>query len=143
LKYLFRARRERDVSRRLRLTWTYDLRYPLPDDAVTQPERPQSLGGQPFFLAHQAEQQVLGADVVVLQQPGFFLSQDYDAAGTVSKPLEPLRPRSLNGRRCSIARIDPARIGAARPSFRTSAPDPVDHDPGGGKHDRRDGQLNL
>jgi hypothetical protein len=36
----------------------------------------------------EAEQDVLGPDVVVVEHPGFFLSQDDDPAGTVGKSLE-------------------------------------------------------
>jgi hypothetical protein len=39
----------------------------------------------------EAEQDVLGPDVVVVQHPGFFLGQDDDTAGAVGEPLEHLR----------------------------------------------------
>src|SRR6185437_567927 len=52
--------------------------------------------------ADQAEQEVLGADVVVIELPGFFLRQHHDPAGPVGKPLEhaPRRPSHPHVRPC-------------------------------------------
>jgi hypothetical protein len=36
----------------------------------------------------QSQKDVFGADVVVVEHPGLFLSQDDDPAGTVSKSFE-------------------------------------------------------
>jgi hypothetical protein len=38
----------------------------------------------------QSEEDVLGPDVVVVEHPGLFLSQDDDPTGTVGEPLEHL-----------------------------------------------------
>ena len=48
----------------------------------------QHLSGDTFALADQTEQDVLGSDVVVIQEPGLFLSQDNDPSGPVGETLE-------------------------------------------------------
>ncbi len=45
-------------------------------------------GGDAFALVDEAEEDVLGADVVVVEQPGLFLGQDHHPAGSVGEPLE-------------------------------------------------------
>ena len=50
--------------------------------------RGQCLGGNAFTLTNQAQQQMLGADVVVLEGPSFFLRQHNHASRTVGKPFE-------------------------------------------------------
>ena len=52
------------------------------------PEALQPTCGDPFTLMDEAEQYVLGADVVVVEEAGLFLSQDDYAAGPVREPLE-------------------------------------------------------
>ena len=52
------------------------------------PKRLEDLDRDPAGLAEEPEQQVLGADVVVLQSPGFLLGKDDDVAGPVSESLE-------------------------------------------------------
>src|SRR5205814_5001923 len=51
-------------------------------------ERLQRPGRDTVALVDEAEQDVLGADVVVLKPAGFFLSQDHNPPGPVGKPLE-------------------------------------------------------
>jgi hypothetical protein len=48
----------------------------------------ERFGGDAFAFAYQAEQQVLGADVVVLKRSGLFLRQNDHTPGTVGKPFE-------------------------------------------------------
>jgi hypothetical protein len=48
----------------------------------------QSLGGDTLALVDQAEQDVLGPDVVVVEHPRFFLRENHHSAGSVGKPLE-------------------------------------------------------
>jgi hypothetical protein len=43
-----------------------------------------------LFLAQQPQQQVLGADVVVVELPGLFLGMDDDPAGPCGEPFEHL-----------------------------------------------------
>jgi hypothetical protein len=38
----------------------------------------------------QTQEEVLGADVVVVEHPGLFLGQDDDSAGSVGEPFEHL-----------------------------------------------------
>ena len=58
------------------------------------PERFQRLRGDAFALVDQAEQNVLGADVIVLEEACFLLGQHHDPSRTVGKPFE---------HRCSLA----------------------------------------
>ena len=51
-------------------------------------KRLQNTGGRAPFFAQQPEQDVLGADVVVAQRPGLFLSQDDHLAGALGKSLK-------------------------------------------------------
>src|SRR5690625_7251786 len=48
----------------------------------------QRLGSYPIALVNEAQQNVLGANVVVIEQPGFFLGEDNHPAGPVGEPLE-------------------------------------------------------
>src|SRR5205823_11825499 len=60
----------------------------------TAPQRLQRPGRHAPTLMDEAKQQVLGADVVVVQHPGFVLSQDHHPLGPVGEPLKhaPSRP---------------------------------------------------
>src|SRR5712664_1679951 len=51
-------------------------------------ERLQGLGGHALALLDEAEQDVLGTDVVVVEHPGLFLSQDRNPPRPVGEPLE-------------------------------------------------------
>ena len=57
-------------------------------------ERLERLGGDALALVDQAEQDVLGPDVVVVEQPRFFLRQDDDSAGPVGESVRTWRPSS-------------------------------------------------
>ena len=48
----------------------------------------EGLGGDALPLVDQIEQQVLGADVVVVEHPGLFLGQHDHPAGTVGEAFE-------------------------------------------------------
>ena len=69
-------------------------------------ERRKDAGRHPFFLAEEAEQQVLGADVVVLERAGFLLRENDNLACALGETLEhvagTLRPR--RARRQGICR---------------------------------------
>ncbi|VEH93125.1 Protein of uncharacterised function (DUF3170) (plasmid) [Tsukamurella tyrosinosolvens] len=88
LQDLLGTGREGDVARRGLL--------PLPDDLLDlaahslqgDAQRFEGLGRHAFTLMDQAQEDVLGADVVVIEHPGFFLRQDDDAASAVGEPLE-------------------------------------------------------
>ena len=71
-----------------------DLLDLLPHRVQADPQRLQRPGRDAVALADQAEQDVLGADVVVIEHPGFFLRQHHNPPRPVGKPLEhaPRRP---------------------------------------------------
>ena len=75
--------------------------------------RGQCLGGNAFTLTNQAQQQMLGADVVVLEGPSFFLRQHNHASRTVGKPFEHACPSTLVSPstlyRFAVTFIPPAR----------------------------------
>src|SRR5258706_15416383 len=52
------------------------------------PEAVGALEREPAGLAEEPEQHVLGADVVVLQSPGFVLGKYHDVPGLASKSLK-------------------------------------------------------
>jgi hypothetical protein len=70
----------------------------LPDDVLDllahrverDAERLERLGRDALTLVDEAEQDVLGADVVVVQHLGLFLGQHDDTTGSVSESLEHL-----------------------------------------------------
>ncbi len=87
-EHLLRARRKRDLS-------GCDL-VALADDASDlrahlfhgDVERLEHTRGEPFLFAQQPEQDVLGADVVVLERAGLVLCEDDDLASPFSEPFE-------------------------------------------------------
>ena len=91
LEHLLGPGRERNVPARRLLALPDDLLDLLAHGVQGDPERLQRLGGDAFTLVDQAEQDVLGPDVVVVQHPGLLLGQDDDTAGAVGEPLEHLR----------------------------------------------------
>ena len=88
LENLLRARGERDVAGRRLLTLADDLLDLAADAFERDAQRLQRLGGYAFTLVNKSQQDVLGADVVVVEHPGFFLSQDDDPAGAVGESLK-------------------------------------------------------
>ena len=56
------------------------------------PRRLERFGGDAFALVDEAEQDVLGADVAVVQQPRFFLGEHHDPPGPVSEAFEHVSP---------------------------------------------------
>ena len=88
LEHLLRARRERDLAGRDLVALADDagdLRAHLLDRDV---ERLEHAGGETLLLAEQAEQDVLGADVVVLERPRLVLREDDDLASPFSEAFE-------------------------------------------------------
>ena len=65
-----------------------DLLDLLPHGVQADAQRLERLGRYTFALMDEAEQDVLGADVVVIEHPGFFLRQDNNPPRSVGKPLE-------------------------------------------------------
>ena len=93
------ARSEGDVPGGFLLALAGDLPDVLADRLQADPQRLKGLGGDAVALADQAEQDVLGADVVVTEHPGLFLSQDRNPPRPVGEPLEHLVAPSPSGRR--------------------------------------------
>ena len=88
LEHLLGSRRERDLPGGDLLARPDD-----PDDLSAHAldrdvQRLEDARSQTLLLAEQAEQDVLGADVVVLERPRFFLSQDDYLAGSLCESLE-------------------------------------------------------
>jgi hypothetical protein len=80
--------RERDVSGRSGLALTDDVLDLLADGLQRDPQGLQGLRGDPLTLVDQPEQDVLRADVVVVEHPRLFLGEDHDPAGPVREPLK-------------------------------------------------------
>ena len=88
LEHLLRARRERDLAGGDLVALAddaRDLRAHLLDRDV---ERLEHARGEPFLLAQQAEQDVLRADVVVLERARLVLGEDDDLSGSFGETLE-------------------------------------------------------
>ncbi len=94
LKYLLGARGEGYVARRRLLPLSDDLLNLLAHRFQADAQRFERLGRDALALVNQSEQDVLGADVVVVQHPGLFLSQHHNSSSPVGKSLEHYR-RSL------------------------------------------------
>jgi hypothetical protein len=60
-------------------------------------ERLERLGGDALTLVDQPQQDVLGADVVVVEQPRLFLRQHHHSSGSVGESLEHPVGFSLSG----------------------------------------------
>ena len=97
LEHLLGARGERDLAGRDLVSLADDagdLGAHLLDRDV---ERLQYAGGEALLLAEQAEQDVLGADVVVLERAGLVLGEDDHLASSLCEPFEH-RPAPLLSR---------------------------------------------
>ena len=132
LQHLLGPRRERDVPARRLLALADDLLDLLADALQGDPEGLQGLRGDALTLVDQAEQDVLGADVVVVEHPGLFLGQDDNPPRSVGEPLEHLLHSPLTGWSGTalpcLGREHPTSVGArAHRSFHCSRgpPSPV------------------
>ena len=65
-----------------------DLLDLLADLLQLDAEALECLAGHAVALVNQAEQNVLGPDVVVVEHPRFFLREHHDASGPVGEPFE-------------------------------------------------------
>ena len=88
LEHLLGAGRERDVSGRGGLALSDDLLDLLADGLERDVHRLEGLRGDALALVDQPEQDVLGADVVVVEHPRFFLREDDDPSRSVGEPFE-------------------------------------------------------
>ena len=94
LQHLLGARGERDVAGRLLLTLADDVLHLLAHGIQRDVEGLQRLRGDTLALVDEAEQDVLGADVVVVEHLRLFLGEDDHPAGPVGKALEHLADSS-------------------------------------------------
>ena len=76
------------MTGRGRLALTDDLDDLAAHGVQGDVHRLQRLGGHPLALVNEAEEEVLGADVVVVQSPRLVLREHDDAAGTVGKAFK-------------------------------------------------------
>ena len=88
LEDLLGAGSERDVPAGGRAALADDLLDLGAHRLQGDPELLEGLGGHPFALVDESEQDVLGADVVVVQQARFFLRQHHNPSGSVCESFE-------------------------------------------------------
>src|SRR5207247_9556884 len=120
LENLLRAWRERNLAARDLIALTDDARHLRPHFLHRDVKGLEHPRRKTLFLAEQSEQDVLGADVVVLERPRLVLREDDDLASPFSETLEHLlsvrRGRSVletpRGQAPPMRCADPA---AARP----------------------------
>ncbi len=94
LQDLLGARCERDVPGRRRATVTDDLLHLGAHGFERDAERLERLGRDALTLVDQTEQDVLGADVVVVEQPRLFLRQHDHSSGSIGETFEHLSTTS-------------------------------------------------
>ena len=88
LEHLLRSRRERDVPGRRRAALADDLFDLVADGLERDAQALERLGGDAFTFVDETEQDVLGADVAVAQQPSFFLGQHHDPPGPIGEAFK-------------------------------------------------------
>jgi hypothetical protein len=88
LEHLLGPRRERDLAGGDLLAGADDADHLRADPLGGDVQRLEDAGRQALLLAEQAEQDVLGADVVVLERARLFLCQDDDLTGSLCESLE-------------------------------------------------------
>src|SRR5690606_3320633 len=88
LKHLLRAGREGNVAGGLLLALADDVLHLLAHGVEGDAETLQRLGGYAFALVNEAGQDVLSADVVVVEHLRLFLGEDDDPTGVVGKSLK-------------------------------------------------------
>ena len=88
LQHLLGARRERNLAGGDLLAGADDAHDLRAHALYGDVERLEHPGGEPLLFAQQAEKDVLGADVVVLESPSLFLRQDDHLAGSLCKSLK-------------------------------------------------------
>ena len=104
LEDLLGARRERDLAGGDLLAGADDA-HDLGADALDgDVEGLEDAGREALLLAEQAEQDVLGADVVVLERPRLFLGEDDDLTGSFCESLEHWLPDLTYSVTCSNQR---------------------------------------
>ena len=126
-KHLLGTRSERDVSGWRLLALADDLLDLGAHSFQRDTQGLQRLGRDALALVNQSQQDVLGADVVVVEHPGFFLSQDDDPAGAVGKSLEHrLYLLSVTWRRGGTASLLITLVGRCRAVPSPDCPHPAE-----------------
>jgi hypothetical protein len=97
LEDLLGPRREGDVPGRRAAALADDLLDLAAHGLEADPELLESLRGDALALVDQAQQDVLGADVVVVEEPSLLLGQHDDPAGPVGEPFEQGEPPTRVG----------------------------------------------
>ena len=92
LEDLLGPRGERDVPGRRRAALADDLLDLVAHGLQRDAEALEGLGGDALTLVDEAEQDVLGADVGVVEQARFLLGEDDDPAGPIGESFEHVRP---------------------------------------------------
>lgn len=87
-QHLLGSRGEGDVAGRSLLALTDDLLDLAAHAFKRDAQRLERLRGNAFALVDESKEDVLGADVIVIEHPGFFLGQNDDAPCAVSKAFE-------------------------------------------------------
>ncbi len=100
LEHLLGARRERNLAGGDLLAGTDDADNLRANALGGDVERLEDAGGQPLLLAQQSQQDVLGADVVVLERARLFLGQDDYLTGSLCESLE--QKASLSTQRSTV-----------------------------------------
>ncbi len=88
LQHLLGAGREGDVSGGGRLPLADDLFDLLAHGLERDVQRLERLGGDALALVDQPEQDVLGADVVVVEHPRLFLGENHNPSGSIGETFE-------------------------------------------------------
>ena len=92
LENLLRPGREGDVTGRRRAALADDLLDLVADGFERDARRLEGFGGDAFALVDEAQQDVLGTDVAVVEQPRFLLGEYHDPAGPVGEAFEHVSP---------------------------------------------------
>src|SRR5581483_6972302 len=122
LQDLLGPRRERDVAGRSGLTLPDDLLDLLADGLEGDVQRLERLGGDPLALVDEAEQDVLGPDVVVVEHPRLFLGEDHHPPGSVGEAFEHVSVLRAQARLPFPSRINGPRPTPKAPPGASAAP---------------------
>ncbi len=88
LEHLLGARGERDVAAGRLLALADDLLDLLAHGLERDAQALEGLGGDALTLVDEAQEDVLGADVVVVEHARLFLREHHDPTSPIGKPLE-------------------------------------------------------
>src|SRR6266568_2280213 len=125
LQDLLGPRGERDVPGRGGLALADDLLHLGPHGLEGDAQGLQGLRGYALALVDQAEQDVLGPDVVVVEHPRFLLGEDHDPPGAIGEAFEHVNNlRTGEPARCWLAFGD--RWTTSSPRGATGAPPGAD-----------------